>query len=369
MVTVAAVLVAWGIGSSFSEVDALVAGILAIITLRPSVQASLSEGLVQILGTALGIGVALAGLALFGDTFLTVGIAAAAALTIARVLRLGEAGTMGIAVTALIIVGPGLSQATAIDRAWGTLIGVLSAVFFAFWAQPSTPLQRANSAIRDLSRDSAALLTEIAAGVQAGYTADEAGDWLLRARVLAQRCELVREQDTESVQWAKWSPLARRADAEETHASFVAVEHAIVQVRTIARSFYDAAQSGTTLPEPAVAAVSDALAAASDGLENAHPEATVQDEHLELMRHSSRVAIEAVMEEADSTQELLLGASVLSNVTRIAESVSADNPAITEVDTPAPSLTPVQDFAGAIGSGVRRVRRRRRQRPSTSSRK
>lgn len=351
----------------FSEVDALVAGILTIITLRPSVQASVSEGAVQVLGTALGIGVALGGLALFGDTYVTVGITVAVALGIARALRLGEAGTMGIAVTALIIVGPGLSQANAVDRAWGTIIGVAVAVVFSFWAQPSTPLQRANAAIKELSRDSAALLSDIADGVQDGYDKDDASTWLLRARVLAQRCESVRELDTESVQWARWSPLARRADAEESHAAFIAVEHAVVQVRTIARSFYDAAQAGTTLPEPVISAVSDALAAASDGLGSAHPEATVEDHQLEQMRVSSKAAITSIMEDTDTTQELLLGASVLTNVTRIAESVSADNPAITEVGTPVPALNPVQDFAGAIGSGVRKVNGRRRSRRRASA--
>lgn len=92
VITSAAAALAFGVGSFFSNSDAVVAAILAVITLRVSVQASLSEAFIQLLGSLIGVGVAYWGLSLFGSNLVTIGVVVLLSFLLSKLIGLGDDG-------------------------------------------------------------------------------------------------------------------------------------------------------------------------------------------------------------------------------------------------------------------------------------
>ncbi len=85
----------------------------------------------------------------------------------------------------------------------------------------------------------AALLAQMAEGLIDGYSLDESGRWLARARLLTEEIPSIRNQVIEARVFAKWLPASRSANAEKLYLRAIAVEHMIVQTRATSRILYD----------------------------------------------------------------------------------------------------------------------------------
>ena len=185
-VTAAAAAVAWQVGDLAFKNGGLVAAIVASLTVRISLHKSTREGFGQILGTAIGAGTALASVSIFGFGWVTVGITVVLCSVAARAMHLGEVASINVPVTALIVIGPGITENNAEHRMYSTLIGAGIAILFSYFAHPKTPAGRTIDQIASLGRKSAELLGQMAQGVAKGYTQDEAGNWLAKARLLVE---------------------------------------------------------------------------------------------------------------------------------------------------------------------------------------
>ena len=115
--------VSWIIGDALVPNGGVVAAIVSTLSIRISLHKSLREGFGQIVGTAIGAGVALLTVTLFDFGFLAVGSTIVLCAVVARALHLGEVASVNVPVTALIVIGPGISGSTATHRLLSTLIG------------------------------------------------------------------------------------------------------------------------------------------------------------------------------------------------------------------------------------------------------
>ena len=114
---------AWVVGDLAYKNGGLVAAIVSSLSIRMSLYKSIREGFGQIVGTAIGAGVALLSVWIFHFGFIAVGVTVVLCLVVARALHLGEVASVNVPVTALIVIGPGLSESTAYHRLISTLIG------------------------------------------------------------------------------------------------------------------------------------------------------------------------------------------------------------------------------------------------------
>ena len=121
---------AWQVGDLLVKNGGVVAAIVCTLSIRISLHKSLREGFGQIVGTAIGASVALTAVTLFDFGFISVGITIIMCAVISRALHLGEVASINVPVTALIVIGPGLSESTAGHRLASTLIGAAIAIFF-----------------------------------------------------------------------------------------------------------------------------------------------------------------------------------------------------------------------------------------------
>jgi hypothetical protein len=332
--------VSWFVGDLLIENGGVVAAIVCTLSIRISLQKSVREGFGQIVGTAIGAGIALLTVTLFNFGFIAVATTIIACAVIARALHLGEVASVNVPVTALIVIGPGISESTALHRLGSTLIGAAIAIFFSYFSHPNTPVGRAQIQVRNVSTKAAALLAEMSEGVAAGYTQKDAGSWLARARLLVEEVPAIRAQSVEARSHARWFPTAEKDEAEEIYIAGVATEHTLVQVRTIARTLFDSAVEGG-IAESRKKQIAVALSAASYAI-SAHIDSPDDINDFDSTptddaREAGSALAESLIEDATDVdqEQIVRGLSIVANIDRIADSLDQNSPAITDVMTPA----------------------------------
>lgn len=330
---------AWLVGDQLVTKGGLVAAIVCTLSIRISLHKSLREGFGQIVGTAIGAGVALLTVSLFNFGFIAVGTTIVLCAVVARALHLGEVASVNVPVTALIVIGPGLSESTAIHRLESTLIGAAIAIFFSYFSHPKTPVDRARDQIRKVNEKAADLLAEMSEGVAAGYTQKEAGDWLGRARLLIEEIPAIRAQSVEARGHARWFPTAKKDEAEEVYVEGLATEHTIVQVRTIARTLFDAALEGgiaDSVKKKIAVALSAASYAISAHVEDPEDIIEAKQSPTEDVREAGDELAETLIEDGKDIDQdqIVRGLSIVANIGIIADSLDHNSPSLTDVLTP-----------------------------------
>lgn len=331
--------ISWIIGDALVPNGGVVAAIVSTLSIRISLHKSLREGFGQIVGTAIGAGVALLTVTLFDFGFLAVGTTIVLCAVVARALHLGEVASVNVPVTALIVIGPGISGSTANHRLLSTLIGAGVAIFFSYFSMPNTPVDRARIQIKNVSEKAAALLAEMSEGVAAGYSQKDAGKWLAQARLLVEEVPAIRAQSVEARGHARWFPTAEKDIAEEIYIEGIATEHTLVQVRTIARTLFDSAVEGgiadSTKKQIAVAlsAASYAISAHIDKPDDINDFSSSPTDDA---REAGSALAETLIEDGKDVdqEQIIRGLSIVSNIDRIADSLDQNSPALMDVITP-----------------------------------
>ena len=332
---------AWVIGDNLVFNGGLVAAIVCALSIRISLYKSVREGLGQIVGTAIGAGVALLTVYFFNFGVIAIGTTVLLCSVVARGLRLGEVASVNVPVTALIVIGPGISGSTAEHRLVSTLIGAAVAIVFSYFSHANTPAGRTVNQIARVGKRSAALISEMAEGVAAGFNQKQAGNWLAKARLLAEEIPTLRSQAIEAKQYARWSPLAGVDEADALYVQGVAVEHMVVQVRSMARTLFD-----STLDENrkeivdrqiayALSATSYAITAKIELIQSDHSDSEV-DTIAKDLRLAADNLTEELLEQADKLprSQFVRCISIVSQMKVIANSLDESSPALHNVKTP-----------------------------------
>ena len=332
---------AWMIGDNLVFNGGVVAAIVCALSIRISLYKSVREGLGQIVGTAIGAGVALLTVHYFNFGVIAIGTTVLLCSVVARGLRLGEVASVNVPVTALIVIGRGISGSTAEHRLASTLIGAAVAIVFSYFSHANTPAGRTVNQIAKIGRKSAALISEMAEGVAAGFNQKQAGNWLAKARLLAEEIPTLRSQAIEAKQYARWSPLAGVDEADALYVQGVAVEHMVVQVRTMARTLFD-----STLDENrkeivdrqiayALSATSYAITAKIELIQSDHSDSEV-DNIAKDLRLAADNFTEELIEQADKLprSQFVRCISIVSQMKIIANSLDESSPALLSVKTP-----------------------------------
>jgi hypothetical protein len=331
--------VAWYLGDLVVDGGGVVAAIVSTLSIRISLHKSLREGFGQIVGTAIGAGTALLTVSLFNFGFLAIATTIIFCAVVARALHLGEVASVNVPVTALIVIGPGISQTTATHRLGSTLIGAAVAIFFSYFSVPNTPIDRARIQIKTISEKAAALLAEMSEGVAAGFSQKDAGNWLAKARLLVEEIPAIRAQSVEARSHARWFPTAEKDEAEEMYIEGIAVEHTLVQVRTIARTLFDSSVEGG-IPDSVKKEVAVALSAASYAI-SAHVDLPddINDfstSPTDDAREAGSALAETLIEDSKDVDQdqIVRGLSIVANIGVIADSLDQNSPALKDVITP-----------------------------------
>ena len=342
-ITVAAIAsaTAWVVGDNLVFKGGLVAAIVCALSIRISLYKSVREGLGQIVGTAIGAGVALLTVHYFSFGVVAIGLTVFLCSVVARGLRLGEVASVNVPVTALIVIGPGISGSTAEHRLVSTLIGAAVAIVFSYFSHASTPAGRTVNQISRLGKRSAELISEMAEGVAAGFNQKQSGAWLSKARLLVEEIPILRSQAIEAKRYARWSPLAEVDEAESLYIQGIAIEHMLVQIRSMARTLFDSTldPARKDIVDPQVAyALSATSSAITEKLELL--ESDNRDSQIDNIARDLRLAADNLTEELIAKDDQLPRSqfvrciSLVSQMKIIANSLDESSPALYSVSTP-----------------------------------
>ncbi len=363
VVTSMAAALAWVVADSLLAGGGVTAAIAAVITIQVSLHKSLREGFAQILGTGIGAGVGVLASDLVGLGFITVMVTVALASVAARALGLGAAASINVVITALIVIGPGPTESTAAHRLIAIVAGSLVGIGLSYFSHAKTPAGRTVDEISELATAAAQLLADMATGVSDGVDRAEAATWLARGRALVARVPRVRAQAAEARDYSRWFPLAERSEAEDLYTRAVALDHAVEQVRSIARTLFDTTVDGA-MSATLNARIADALATASYAMSASVVElrdeidAPLDPAVTEDVRQAGAGITEQLIDEHHDVapEQLEHGISIATHLSRMADSLDQSSPAIREVPDPGP---PTEELVLRL-PGQRRRRRRHR---------
>ena len=327
---------AWLIGNQLGTNGGVVAAIVSTLTIRISLHRSLREGIGQIIGTVVGAGVALVSVNLFGFGFIAVALTIFFCAVLSRALRLGTIASVNLPVVAMIIIGPGLSESTALHRLEATFIGAAVAICFSYFSHPTTPIQRTYDLLNNLGLQGAALLAEMSEGVASGYSQDVAGHWLARARALVRTLPELRLQIGDAKGYTRWIRIGQREEAEKASLESLAIEHTLVQIRVIARTLFDASV-GAGVADIARKELAVALSAASYALTThiEDPEEIIgaTKSPTDDLRDATEALTQTLVANNSKVEksQIVKGLSVVSNIEIIADSLDFRSPALNDL--------------------------------------
>lgn len=332
---------AWVIGDALVFEGGVVAAIMCALSVRISLYKSIREGLGLIVGTSIGAGVALLTVYYFSFGVVAIGLTVLLCLVVVRGLRLGEVAAVNVPVTALIVIGPGVSGSTAEHRLASTLIGAAVGIIFSYFSHPSTPAGRTVNQISRLGSRGAELISEMAEGIAAGLTQKQAGNWLAKARLLVEEIPNLRSQAIEAKRYARWSPLAEVDEAESLYIQGVAIEHMMVQIRSMARTLFDStldkSRKGVVDRQIAYAlsATSSAITEKLELLESENRNSQIDNIARDLRLAADNLT-EELISQADNLPrtQFVRCIALVSQMKIIANSLDESSPALYSVSTP-----------------------------------
>jgi hypothetical protein len=162
---------------------------------------------------------------------------------------------------------------------------------------------------------------------------------LASARLLVEEIPAIRSQSVEARSHARWFPTAEKDVAEEIYIEGIAVEHTLVQVRTIARTLFDSAVEGgiadSTKKQIAVA-LSAASYAISAHIETPDDISDFGSTPTDDAREAGSALAETLIEDGKDVdqEQIVRGLSIVANIERIADSLDQNSPALKDVITP-----------------------------------
>ncbi|CAN2222712.1 Aromatic acid exporter family member 1 [Candidatus Nanopelagicaceae bacterium] len=326
---------AWLIGNQLGGRGGIVAAIVCTLTVRISLHRSLREGFGQILGNFIGAVVATITVHYLGLGFFSIALTILVCSILAATLRLGSIASVNVPVVAMIIIGPDLSESTVAHRLGATLVGAITGIAFSYFSHPKTPIDRTYELLNKLGLQGATLLAEMSEGVASGYSQEDAGHWLARARALVRSLPELRLQIGDAKGYTRWIRTGQREEAEKASRESLAIEHTLVQIRVIARTVFDASlDSGIAdlaRKETAVvlSAASYALSAHIEDPEEIVGAPVSPTEDLREATHALTQILVANNAKVEKAQ-IVKGLSIVSNAEIIADSLDFSSPALND---------------------------------------
>ncbi|AGL16684.1 hypothetical protein L083_3174 [Actinoplanes sp. N902-109] len=330
--------IAWSFATTLQLAGAVTASITAILSVQLSAHASVRDGTKRLVGTAAGIGVALAVWHVFGPSPSSIAVIAGCGLIAGRLLRLGD-GAVAVPATSLgvLVAGGVVSNTLLRERVGATALGIVVGMILSPLVGGMTPLERAHDKLAHLSAGIARLLGDLGAGAARGYGREQATQWLARSRqlgeTLGEAVDAVEDLDRQ----ARWSLTTPLTEVTPVHHTCRVLEHGVHQVNSVARTLFDAAAEPHRpgVPDdigPLLTAASAAFAAHAR-LETDPAADTTQDtddleDLLDGLREVRRQTLNKVRTRIDDTSVLVLTGSIITDIDRMAGALDRSAPAL-----------------------------------------
>jgi uncharacterized membrane protein YgaE (UPF0421/DUF939 family) len=311
-----AVVSTYAIAMQLPWIDASVAALTALISVRPTFHDAIAESVRQVLGTILGALLGLSIVVLFGFNAVTMLALMLLVFAIARVLRLGQDGAAVIGVTMILTMGP-LAKLDLIEtRLAAIVLGALIALIASFWVRPGKPYTRAVAAAAQAEDQLAEILRDIAQHLtdHHGDVSEElARDIMVRSSDVVRDMETVRADAESAVKAARWSPTLDQDAAKEALQQVKIAQATAETVLNMSRTLQSAARHEESLPAAVARKLASVFSATADIVDGDSTDTAT----LQVIEQSRGAAVESI-KTLDDTAPLLVGTGLLQDAQNLA---------------------------------------------------
>lgn len=328
-----AAALAFFIGGLFpGYVNAAIAAITALISVRPTFHDSATEALRQVLGTILGALLGLVLIVTIGYSSVMIFIVVFICFILAKILKLGVEGAAIIGVTVILVVGPFFDIQYVETRFLGVLLGSIMALIFSLWVSPGKPQTRALHDSVKYVKKSTILLSEVSdylLGHHGKVSRKVAKQWVLRAETLLEKMASARRDAESALKASRWSPLIDKKNASEVLEQIIMSQVTVRTTYNIVRDLFIAAKKNQVLPESVSQIIALLLSATADAAEHQssrsieNPSEMLDDldsKVLELELKQKETSEE--VKKLEETQSIMLAGSLLRDAEKIKDVIT-----------------------------------------------
>ncbi len=221
------------------------APLAALITVHATVYQSLRGAAQHTLAVLAGVLLAFLATRALGVEWWSLGLVLVLALVVARWQRLGDSG-LQVPTTALLAmtIAGGVRDTALEARVLETLVGAVIGAATNLLVFPPVHLRSGREAVASGAAGVARLLRSVAEGLRETWTADQAQEWLERARHLDRLVRDARELTEQSRESLRFNPRATPRtvplDVADLSRAVDSLEHVAVQCRSITSTLLDA---------------------------------------------------------------------------------------------------------------------------------
>ncbi len=323
----AAAATAYGIGLAIPSINATVAGITALIAIRPTFHDTAAEMLRQILGTIIGAAFGLLLTHLFGVNPIGILVLVLVSFLMAKVMKLGNEGAITMGVTVILVFGPGFGAQAVQSRFLGIVFGALIALLVSLWVRPGTPHSRALSASVTHANAAAELLTNIAVHLASGKGKVDkviAKSWVTEADSILKELNITHDEATSALRSAKWSPLVNKKEAVAIVGQIEIAQSTARTAHAIAEDLLSSSKTKKPIPENMALNLSEIIAATANTIQGqakiakTKPAKSLKQTDTSVLGWATLRDETAVkVKELNETQPLIIAGSILRKVGHI----------------------------------------------------
>lgn len=316
--------VAYLLASFIPLADPTVAAITGLVAMSPTLHNSIKNASAEIVGVVLGSIVGIFFIELVGFNLLTLGILIVLAYILSWMLGLKEVGAVPIGVTMILVCGPLLGNVVGIEgRIFGVLIGAGCALIASYFVLPGQPHQRALKKIRKDSIEAAELLSRVSESLfDSVLTAEQAYEWLKESQTLTERSKEHLDEAKDAVRGAKWSPMLSSKETTRVYKKVKSLYKIITSVNNICEDLNIYVEQNK-MSKKLSKQLSELLRTTCEHIIAETEEVDIRTGKLILtnsLQNQNRETIETI-KNMDETQAIMLGGSIVRDVTRIRESL------------------------------------------------
>ena len=316
--------VAYLLASFIPLADPTVAAITGLVAMSPTLHNSIKNASAEIVGVVLGSIVGIFFIQLVGFNLLTLGVLIVLSYALSWVLGLKLEGAVPIGVTMILVCGPLLGNVVGVEgRALGVLIGAGCALIASYFVLPGQPHQRALKKIRKDAIEAAELLSRVSESLyDSVLTPQQAYEWLKESQALTEDSKEHLDEAKDAVRGAKWSPMLSKRETARVYKKVKSLHKIIVSVNSICEDLKVYAENNK-MSKKLGKQLSELLRTTCEHIIVETEDVDVKTGKLLLtnsLQSKNRETIEAV-KSMDETQAIMLGGSIVRDVTRIRESL------------------------------------------------
>ena len=333
----------YAIAGMFSDIiNPAVAGLTALVSIRPTFHDTAAEAVRQVVGTIIGAGFGLVLTLTMGYSPLAIFGMVVICFLVARLLKLGEEGAAVMGLTVILVEGPFFDVEMVESRFFGVVLGVLLALIISLWVRPGKPHRRALAATVKYANKSAALLNEISEYLiknEGHVEKKHAKAWVLSAEDTMKELADIRLDTEAALKASRWSPLIKKQEAEAVLEQVIVAQVTARSAYGMSRDLLTSAKRGKVLPSSVagelagvIAATADTIASQAGGATN-DPSKLLQTQSVTVQdwKELRNTASES-MKNLDETQPIMLVGSILQDSQKIADALTSTSKKDTEED-------------------------------------